>query len=66
MFRFEVGATILVGRFSNTDYEPTEVEILAKAPGAIKVRVLSSGWFGVGDIRILTADTWFSLGRMRE
>ena len=40
------------------------MEILAKSTNVIKVKVLSDGWFRVGSIRILTNDTWFSVGRM--
>jgi len=64
MFRYEVGATILVKQYDNTDYEPIQVKILAKSPRTIKVEILSGNWFRVGDIHILTADRWFSIGRM--
>ena len=64
MFRFKIGETILVKRFQNPNYEPTEVRILAKAPNAIKVEVLSDGWFGRGEIRILTGREWYSVGRI--
>ena len=66
MFRYEIGATILVKRYSNTDYEPTEVKILAKAPNTIKAEILSDGWFKRGEIRILTSCDWFSVGRIKE
>ena len=65
MFRYEVGATILVERYENPDYEPMKVEILSKAPHMIEVKVLSGSWFSIGDIRILTDDVWFSIGRMK-
>ena len=65
MFRYEVGAKILVMRYENSEHEPTQVEILAKAPNAIKVCVLSDGWFKRHDIRILTNDKWYSISRMR-
>ena len=65
MFRYEVGATILVMRYENPEHEPTQVEILAKAPSTIKVLVLSDGWFKANDIRILTSDKWYSIGRMK-
>ena len=66
MFRFEIGATILVKRFNDTEYEPQEVKILAKAPNTIKVLTLTDGWFGVDKIRILTSDKWYSVGRIKE
>jgi len=65
MFRYEVGAKILVLNRENPECEPTQVEILAKAPNAIKVLVLSDGWFKRHDIRILTDDRWFSISRMK-
>ena len=66
MFRYEVGAIILVKNRERLEYEPIEVEILAKAPNTIKVEILSGGWFRVGSIQILTNDKWFSIGRMKE
>ena len=64
MFRYEVGATILVRRHRNVEHEPAHVKILAKSPNTIKVKVLSDGWFRIGEIRILTSGEWFSVGRM--
>ena len=66
MFRYEVGATILVKRYEAPDYEPIEVEILSKAPNTIKVLILSDGWFARNAISILTSDKWYSVGRMKE
>lgn len=66
MFRYEVGATILVMQYDKPDYEPTEVVILAKAPNAIKVEILSGGWYPLGSIRVLTNDKWYSVGRIKE
>ena len=66
MFRYEIGATILVSKYSIEDHEPTEVKILAKAPNTIKVEILSDGWFKRGDIRILSGDTWYAIGRIKE
>lgn len=66
MWRFETGATILVKRHDNVEHESTEVKILAKAPNIIKVEILSDGWFRRGEIRILSADDWFSMGRIKE
>ena len=65
MFRYEVGARILVMRHENPEHEPTQVEILAKAPNAIKALVLSDGWFKRHDIRIMTDDKWYSICRMK-
>jgi len=65
MFRYEVGAKILVMRREHPEYEPTQVRILAKAPNAIKVEILSDGWFKRNDIRILTNDKWYSIGRIK-
>lgn len=65
MFRYEVSAKILVMRYENPEHEPTQVEILAKAPNAIKVLVLSDGWFKRHNIRILTSDKWYSVSRMK-
>jgi len=65
MFRYEVGAKILVRRRENPEHEPTQVEILAKAPNAIKVLVLSDGWFKRHEIRILTDEKWYSTNRMK-
>jgi len=64
MFRYEIGAEILVGRHDNLEHEPTLVKILDKAPNTIKVEILSDGWFRRGEIRILTDDKWFTLKRM--
>lgn len=66
MFRFEVGARILVKRFPDTDSEPIEVEILAKAPHMIKALILSDVWFARDSIHWLSAYDWFSLGRVEE
>lgn len=66
MFRFEIGATILVKQYLRTDCEPMEVKILSKAPNTIKVLVLSDGWFRLNSIHILTSNKWFSVGRMKE
>ena len=63
MFRHKIGARILVER--NEGGEIIEVEILAKAPNAIKARVLSSGWFDVGKIYWLFAHKWSSRGRVK-
>jgi len=64
MFRYEVGAKILVMKYESPEHEPTQVEVLAKAPNAIKVLVLSDGWFNRYDIRILASDKWYSISRM--
>ena len=66
MFRFEVGATILVKQYDNPSYAPIEVKILAKAPNAIKAEILTGGWFPQGVIRILTSDKWYPIGRILE
>jgi len=66
MFRYEVGATILVKRYADTDSEPIEVKILARGRNVIKVEVLSGGWFELGAIRILTNDVWYSIGRIKD
>ena len=66
MFRYEIGAKILVKRREDTDYEPIQVEILAKARNTIKVKVLSGGWFPIGAITILTSYKWFSVGRLND
>ena len=65
MFRYEIGARILVMKYESVEHEPTQVEILSKASNVIKVRVLSDGWFKRYDIRILTSDKWYSIGRMK-
>ena len=62
MFRYEIGATILVKKYGHTT--PVHVKILAKAPNTIKVEVLDDSWFRKGQIQILTADDWFTIGRM--
>lgn len=66
MFRYEIGAIILVKRYKGLDCEPVEVKILAKGSNTIKVEVLSGGWFELGSIRILTGDKWYSVGRIKE
>lgn len=67
MFRFEVGAKILVRRYDWYDEDETiEVEILAKAPTQIKAKVLSDGWFRVGEIHWLSDKGWFPIGRSKN
>lgn len=65
MFRYEVGANILVKRHRRPDDEPIEVKILAKGENLIKAEILSDGWFAIGAIRILTGDEWYSIGRIK-
>jgi len=66
MFRYEIGATVLVLKYFIENQEPTEVKILAKAPNTIKVEILSDGWFKRGSIRILSGDVWYAIGRIKE
>ena len=63
MFRYEVGAKILVKRFDWYDDKSIEVEILGKAPMRIKAKVLSGSWFRIGDIHWLSSREWFSVSR---
>lgn len=63
MFRFEIGATILVKRHGRPDDEPIEVKILAKGSNLIKAEILSDGWFARGSIHILTGAKWYPAGR---
>jgi len=64
MFRYEIGAHILVRRIGMDT--TTDVEILDKAPNRIKVRVLSDDWFGLGKIVWLSDDGWISVGRVKD
>jgi len=64
MFRYEVGAKILVKRRDWDEVGKTiEVKVLNKAPNRIKVKVLSDGWFRVGEVHWLSNWEWFSVGR---
>ena len=66
MFRYEVGAKILVVRFDWDEVSKAiEVEILGKAPTRIKAKILSDGWFEVGEIHWLSDREWFSVSRSR-
>jgi len=65
MFRYEIGAHILVKRQGYLEHDPIEVKIIARAPNMIKARIISDGWFKVGEIRWLTDSNWFSVGRVR-
>ena len=64
MFRFEVGAHILVKRRDSPRYEAIEVEILAKSPGRIKAKICSDGWFSLDSIHWLDDSTWYAVGRV--
>lgn len=67
MFRYEIGAHILVKRFEgDATQEAIEVKILAKAPNQIKAEVLSDGWFSLGSIHWLSGGDWFSIARVRS
>jgi len=65
MFRFEVGAKILIKRYDWADDKTIEVEILDKAPTRIKAKILSAGWFKVGEIHWLSDREWFPVGRSK-
>ena len=66
MFRYEIGAKILVRQWDWNEIGKTiEVEILEKAPTRIKARVLSDGWFKVGEVCWLSDKEWVSMGRSR-
>ncbi len=55
---YKVGTHILVRRFDRSlSEEPIEVEILDKAVNATKVRVLSHGYYKIGEVVWL--DTWY-------
>jgi len=65
MFRYEVGAHILIRKADEPERGPIEVKILAKAPNMIKAEIISDGWFRVGETRWLHSDNWFSVSRAR-
>jgi len=65
MFRFEIGANILIKSYKRPDYDPLEVKILGKAPNKIKAEILSDGWFARGSIHILTGAEWYPIGRIK-
>jgi len=62
MFRFEIGAKIIVKKSDGGYYH--DVEILAKYPNMIKAKILSDGWFKCGSIHWLNSDDWIPLGRV--
>jgi len=65
MFRFEVGANILV-RQAGWDYERAiEVKILDKVPNRIKAEIVTDGWFKVGEVHWLSSDNWITIGRIK-
>ena len=64
MFRYEVGATILVKRRDDVSKDPVSVQIIAKGTNTISVKVLDNNWFRMGSIQTLTSDNWFSVGRI--
>jgi len=64
MFRYEIGAHILIRKADEPERESIEVKILAKAPNMIKAEIISDGWFRVGEIRWLHSDNWFPVGRL--
>ncbi len=66
MFRFEVGAHILIKRADNPEHEPIEVEILGKAPNMIKALIETDGWFTRRSIHWLTSTEWFAIGRVKS
>ncbi len=67
MIKYEVGAAILVRRCGGyEDDDPMEVRVLGHAENAMKVRVLSEGYFPINSIQILRRDKWYSIGRMKE
>jgi len=64
MFRYEIGAHILLKCRDNPELEPIEVKILAKVPTRIKAEILSDGWFQRKSIHWLSDSNWFSVQRV--
>jgi len=65
MFRFEVGANILLKKIGEGGVV-IEVEILAKAPWRIKALMEDDGWFRRHSIHWLSDDEWITLGRVKK
>jgi hypothetical protein len=69
LMRYKIGAHVLVKRVE--DSQLIEVEILSKSNVAVKVRVISTGYFRVGDERWLNTyqglkDSWYVMTSIRE
>jgi len=65
MFRFEVGARVLLKKY-DWDYkdQAIEGEILDKAPNYIKVRILSGCWFSINSIHWIFDGAWYVVRRV--
>lgn len=65
MFRYEIGARVLVRRYDWDEIgKAIEVKILDKVPTFIKAEVLSDGWFRIGEVHWLSDKEWFSISRV--
>lgn len=69
MFRYEVGATILIRRYDRSPGdEPVAVEILSKGPKVIRAMIMSDGdkYLSRGEIRILSSEEWCPICRLED
>lgn len=65
MFRFEVGARVLVRNYDwDVNHVSIEVCILEKIPNHIKVTVESEGWGQLGEVLWLDDLNWYVYRRV--